>query len=198
MGGGDKPLLEVGGKTMLAHVVARLSPQAERIVINANGNPARFAAYGLPVAPDTIKGFPGPLAGILAGMHWSAQNLPAGRFVVSVAGDTPFFPSDLVARLSEACAGGERTIALASSSGGTHPVFGLWPVALADELEGFLRSGETGKILAFVDRHARIDVHFDDIALPNGGSADPFFNVNTPEDAVQAEEIAAALGRAAA
>ena len=198
MGGGDKPLLTIGGKTMLAHVVARLAPQVERIVINANGDPARFSAYGLPVAPDPIEGFLGPLAGILAGLRWAAASLPHARFVASVAGDTPFFPPDLVRRLSEASGGDARTIALASSSGGTHPVFGLWPVALADELEAFLNSGESGKILSFVDRYTRIEVAFDDIALAGGGSADPFFNVNTPEDAAQAEAIAAALDRTAA
>jgi molybdopterin-guanine dinucleotide biosynthesis protein A len=194
MGGGDKPLVSVGGRTMLAHVVSRLAPQVARMMVNANGHPARFAAYGLPVVPDPIEGFPGPLAGVLAGMRWTATSLPEASFVVSVAGDTPFFPADLVARLASV-AGHERTIALAASSEGAHPVFALWPVALAEDLEAFLRSGESGKILAFVDRYERIDVCFDDIALPDGGSADPFFNVNTPKDAARAEEIAAALGR---
>jgi molybdopterin-guanine dinucleotide biosynthesis protein A len=196
MGGGDKPLVTVGGKTMLAHVVARLAPQVARVVVNANGDPARFAAYSLPVVPDPIGGFPGPLAGVLAGMRWTAANLPEARFVVSAAGDTPFFPTDLVARLAGPLPD-ERTIALAASAEGVHPVFGLWPVALADDLEAFLRRGESGKILAFVDRYDRIDVRFDAIALPNGGGADPFFNVNTPGDAGRAEEIAAALERRA-
>ena len=198
MGGGDKPLLELGGKPMLARVIARLSPQVERVVINANGDPARFARYGLPVVPDTIQGFAGPLAGILAGMRWSQQNLPEARFVVSVAADTPFFPKDLVARLAEGCGRDERTIALAASTAGTHPVFGLWPVALADDLDAFLRSGEGGKILKFADRHLRLNVPFDDLVLPDGTAVDPFFNVNTPEDARRAEEIAAALDRVVA
>ena len=198
MGGGDKPLHVIGGRTMLAHVVHRLAPQVERTVINANGDPSRFAVYGLPVVPDPIAGFPGPLAGILAGMRWSAAHAPEARLVASVAGDTPFFPADLVARLAEGQAGGDDTIALAASAGGTHPVFGLWPIALTDELEAFLRAGDTGKILAFVDRHTRIDVPFEAIPLPEGEAADPFFNVNTPEEAARAEEIAAALGRLAA
>jgi len=195
MGGGDKPLLELGGTPMLARVIERLAPQVERIIINANGDPARFVRYGLPVVPDTIEGFAGPLAGILAGMRWSRQNFPEGRFVVSVAADTPFFPNDLVLRLAEGCGRDERTIALAASTAGTHPVFGLWPVALADDLEAFLRSGEGGKILKFADRHLRLNVPFDDIVLPDGTAVDPFFNVNTPQDAAHAEMIAARLAR---
>jgi molybdenum cofactor guanylyltransferase len=198
MGGGDKPLLELGGTPMLARVIDRLAPQVERIVINANGDPARFARYDVPVVPDTIEGFAGPLAGILAGMRWSQQNFPEGRFVVSVAADTPFFPNDLVLRLAEGCGRDERTIALAASPAGTHPVFGLWPVALAGDLDAFLRSGEGGKILKFADRHLRLNVPFDEIVLPDGTAVDPFFNVNTPEDAKRAEAIAAALDRVAA
>jgi molybdopterin-guanine dinucleotide biosynthesis protein A len=198
MGGGDKPLLTVGGKTMLAHVIERLRPQVEKMVLNANGDPARFSAYGLPVVPDTVEGFAGPLAGLHAGMRWSQANMPEARFIVSVAADTPFFPTDLVARLS-ACSGeDEGAIALAASGAGTHPVFGLWPVALADDLEQFLQSGESGKILAFADRYIRLNVPFDDLVLPNGHTVDPFFNVNTPEDAARAEEIAAALKGVAA
>jgi molybdopterin-guanine dinucleotide biosynthesis protein A len=198
MGGGDKPLLELGGKPMLARVIERLAPQVERIILNANGDPARFAAYGLPVVPDTVPGFAGPLAGILAGMRWSKANLPDARFLVSVAADTPFFPPNLVVRLSEGCGNDERTIALAASTAGTHPVFGLWPVALADDLETFLQRGEGGKILTFADRHLRLNVPFDDIVLPDGTAVDPFFNVNTPEDAARAEDIAAALEKIAA
>jgi molybdopterin-guanine dinucleotide biosynthesis protein A len=198
MGGGDKPLIALGGRPMLARVIERLAPQVERLVINANGDPARFAAYKLPVIADTIGGFAGPLAGILAGMRWSQTNLPEARFIVSVAADTPFFPMDLVARLSEGCGRDEETIALAASTIGTHPVFGLWPVALAGDLEAFLRTTDSGKILTFADRHVRLNVPFDDIVLPNGATVDPFFNVNTPEDAKRAEEIAASLPALAA
>jgi molybdopterin-guanine dinucleotide biosynthesis protein A len=192
MGVGDKPLLAVAGKPMLARVIERLRPQVRALALNANGDPARFAAYGLPVVADKVPGFPGPLAGIHAGMRWSKAELPEARFLVSAAADTPFFPLDLAAQLSEGCGRDEETIALAASPVGTHPVFGLWPVRLADALEEFLRAGESGKILDFADRYVRINVPFDDIRLPNG-SVDPFFNVNTPEDAERAERIAAAL-----
>ena len=193
MGGGDKPLVAIGGRPMLRRVVERLSPQVARVVINANGDPARFADYDLPVVADTIAGFAGPLAGILAGMRWSQAALPDAPFVASVAGDTPFFPENLVARLVEACGGDEWTVALATSAAGKHPVFGLWPIALADDLDAFLASGESGKILAFSDRHKRVDVPFAGLQLPDGASVDPFFNVNTPEDAARAEQIAASL-----
>ncbi|MYZ50022.1 molybdenum cofactor guanylyltransferase MobA [Propylenella binzhouense] len=189
MGGGDKPLVAVRGKPMLEHVIERLRPQVSAIAINANGDPARFASYGLPVVEDTVEGFAGPLAGVLAGMRWAERTLPEARFIVSVAGDTPFFPEDLVARLSEGCGRDENTIALAASPAGTHPVFGLWPIRLADELEAFLRTGESGKILAFTDRHVRINVPFDTMDV-GGEEIDPFFNVNTPEEAEQADEIA--------
>ena len=152
----------------------------------------------MPVVPDTIDGI-GPLAGLHAGMRWSEKNLPEARFIASVAADTPFFPTDLVERLSEGCGRDENTVALAASTAGTHPVFGLWPVKLADGLERFLRSGDSHKVLAFADRFMRLNVPFDDIVLPNGETVDPFFNVNTPEDAARAEEIAAILeGRQAA
>ena len=183
---------------MLARVVERLAPQVDRIVLNANGDPVRLSAFKLPVIADPIPGFAGPLAGILAGLRWAQSERPDSGAMVSVAADTPFFPADLVEKLAEASAGRADTIALAASAEGTHPVFGLWPLALADDLDDFLRSGRSGKILAFVDLHRRVDVHFDPIRLPGGRSVDPFFNVNTPEDAAEAEAIAAALDRAAA
>jgi molybdopterin-guanine dinucleotide biosynthesis protein A len=195
---GDKPLLTVGGKTMLSRVIERLSPQVERIVLNANGDPARFSSYGLPVVTDPLPGFPGPLAGILAGMRWASAELPHASAIVTVAADTPFFPDDLMQRLARAQTHDNGTIALACSGAGVHPVFGLWPVLLADDLEQFLREGDSGKILRFVDLHSRIDVRFDDVILPNGEVIDPFFNVNTPEDAERAISIAAELERAAA
>ena len=193
MGGVDKPMLEIAGKPMLERVVQRLTPQVETIVINANGDPGRFAPFGLPVVADTIEDHPGPLAGLLAGMRWAAIEAPEARFLVSVAADSPFFPHDLVAHLAEGCGRDEGTIALAASPAGTHPVFGLWPIAVADDLEEFLKSGESGKILTFADRHLRLNVPFDDIVLPDGSAVDPFFNVNTPEDAERAAAIAEIL-----
>jgi molybdopterin-guanine dinucleotide biosynthesis protein A len=190
MGGGDKPLVEVGGKPMLAHAIERLAPQVDRVILNANGDPARFARFALPVVPDTVGGFAGPLAGILAGMRWTEANMPDARAMVSVAADTPFFPADLVTSLSRASGDRDGCIALAASAEGTHPVFGLWPVALADDLAAFLTEGTTGKILAFVDRHSRVDVTFPDFLTVSGETIDPFFNVNTPDEAARAQAIA--------
>lgn len=195
MGGGDKPLKPIAGVAMLDRVIARLKPQVGAIVLNANGDPARFAETGLAVVADPIEGFAGPLAGVLAGLGWAKAR--GARFVVSVAGDTPFFPTDLVARLRAAVGDDEGTIALAASNGSVHPVFGLWPAALADDLGAFLDAGETRKVLAWVDRHRRVDVDFPDI-VAGGMRVDPFFNVNTPEDMKTAEAIATALAEKAA
>jgi molybdenum cofactor guanylyltransferase len=196
MGGGDKPLKPLAGRPMLAHVIERLEPQVSAIVLNANGDPARFAEFGLPVVPDSVEGFAGPLAGVLAGLRWAEEAAPDSRFLVSVAGDTPFFPRDLVARLVEAGSFEDR-IVLAASADGLHPVFGLWPLRLADALERFLTEGEARKILAFTDRHDRTEALFDQLRA-GGETVDPFFNVNTPEEAERAEAIARALeeGRA--
>ncbi len=193
MGGGDKPLVTLSGKPMLNRVIERLRPQVEQIVLNANGDPARFDAYDLPVIADTIDGFAGPLAGLLAGMRWVQTNAPDVRFLVTVAADTPFIPPNLVQQLADCGGDAADTVALAASPAGTHPVIGRWPVALADDLETFMTSGEHAKILIFADRYIRLNVPFDDIALPNGETIDPFFNVNTPEDAVEAEVAAAAI-----
>ena len=192
MGGGDKPLKLIAGRSMLERVIARLAGQVNGIVLNANGDPSRFSATGLPVVADPIEGFAGPLAGVLAGMRWAQANAPDARFILTVAGDTPFFPLDLTARFLAATGGDAQTIALAETGGKAHPVFGLWPVALADDLQDFLTLGETRKVLAWVDRHGRADVPFDAISV-DGTTADPFFNVNTPEDMSKAEEIARAL-----
>jgi molybdopterin-guanine dinucleotide biosynthesis protein A len=178
---------------MIAHVIERLAPQVERMIISANGDPERFAQFGLPVVPDRVEGHLGPLAGLHAGMRWSEANLPQARFIVSVATDTPFFPTDLVERLAEGCGRDENTVALAASTAGTHPIFGMWPIKLADGLEKLLKSGKAGKMVEFADRFMRLNVPFDDIVLPDGTTADPFFNVNTPEHAAEAEAIARKL-----
>jgi len=192
MGGGDKGLIDIGGQTMLARAVARLQPQVGRVILNANGDPARLSAFGLPVVPDAVEGFAGPLAGVLTGMLWARDHAPDARWVVTVAGDTPFFPDNLVARFVEAAGHDEAMIALAASGGHRHPVFGLWPVALADDLHAFLDLGESRKVLAFVDRHPDITVNFPGLMLDDV-AVDPFFNVNTPEDIDIAEAIADAL-----
>ncbi|RYH06888.1 molybdenum cofactor guanylyltransferase MobA [Tropicimonas sp. IMCC6043] len=177
MGGGDKGLREIGGRTLLDHVIARLEPQAQPIALNANGDPARFAACGLPVLADPVAGFVGPLAGILAGLDWAAGL--GATHVVSVAADTPFFPTDLVARLRGGLA--DAPIVLAATPDPErgrrrHPTFGLWPVALRDDLVRALESG-TRKVVQWTEAHAASEVVFD---APEG--ADPFFNVNTPAD----------------
>ncbi len=158
-GRGDKGLLDLSGKPMLGHVIERLAPQAGRLVINANGDPARFASFNLPVVPDTIEGYAGPLAGILAGLRWSIVNAPDATHVVSVSTDAPFLPADLVTKLQQGLATASGSIALAQSGGELHPVIGLWPVALADDLEQALRAG-TRKVLAWTDRHGTIPVEF--------------------------------------
>lgn len=192
MGGGDKPLKAIAGTPMLDRVVDRLRPQCASLALNANGDPARFAPYGLAVIPDAIEGFAGPLAGVAAGMLWARAALPDCRWIATVAGDTPFFPADLVARFIGAAGHDEAMIALAKSGDRVHPVFGLWPVAHADDLMAFLEAGETRKVLAWVDRHPRVDVTFPALTL-DGIAVDPFFNVNEPDDIATAEAIAAAL-----
>lgn len=176
---GDKGLLDIAGKPMLGHVVARLGPQVGRMVINANGDPARFAGFGLPVVADTVAGFVGPLAGVLAGMRWSATHAPEATRIATVSTDAPFIPADLVARLVQAV-DGRSGIALAQSGGELHPVIGLWPVDLADDLEAALTSGMR-KVLHWTDRHGTLPVPFDPVVIGTE-RVDPFFNANTPQE----------------
>ena len=192
MGGGDKPLRPIAGRAMLDRVVARLAPQVGALALNANGDPARFAEFDLPVIPDPVGGYAGPLAGVLAGLEWARDAVSGAAWVASAAGDTPFFPADLVDRFMDAAGGDHGTICLARTHGHVHPVFGLWPVALAADLRAFLEKGETRKVLAFVDAWRRVDVDFDPIDGADG-PFDPFFNVNAPEDIDTAEAMAAAL-----
>jgi molybdopterin-guanine dinucleotide biosynthesis protein A len=189
MGGPEKAFLPLAGKPLIGHVIDRLAKQVDAVVINANGDPARFAAFALPVIADTIPGFAGPLAGILAAMRWTAHRHPTVTHVISVAADTPFFPADLAARLSQAVGQNRRAIALASSGGNRHPVFGCWPVALADELEAFLNSGQGGKVMLFARAHAVEEVPFAEIEM-GGKKLDPFFNINTPEEFETARAVA--------
>lgn len=190
MGGGDKTLLRLCDKSILAHVIARLAPQVGALALNANGDPARFSAYDLPVLPDPIAGFAGPLVGVLAGLDWAAGE--GAEAIVTVAADTPFFPCDLVPRLMLAAEGMAHPLVLAAtprgeedtksmSRGGLirHPTFGLWPVALRDDLRAALEEG-LRKVVLWTDRHGGREVLFDD-------AHDPFFNVNTPEDLAEAQ-----------
>lgn len=186
-GGGDKGLLELGGKPMIQHVIERLRPQVGRIVINANGDPARFQRFCLPVIPDTLGGFAGPLAGILAGLRWSSEHTPEATHVASVSTDAPFLPLDLVARLRERASHAHGGIALAASGGEVHPVIGLWPVALADDLEAALETG-VRKVLHWTDRHGTLPVEFPPEMI-GGRLIDPFFNANTPEELDEARAL---------
>jgi molybdenum cofactor guanylyltransferase len=185
MGGGDKARIRIGGKTILARVLARLAPQCNAIILNANGDPARFGDTGLPVVPDTVPDFAGPLAGILAGLEWAAAHAPAVADVVSVPGDCPFLPSDLVSRLTAARQEAGLPLACARSGEWRHPVVGVWPVGLRSDLRNALVEEDLRKIEAWTARHG--------VAIADWPSAplDPFFNVNTPEDAAEAERIAA-------
>jgi molybdopterin-guanine dinucleotide biosynthesis protein A len=192
MGGGDKGLRDLAGKPMLAHVIERLAPQVGRLVINANGDPQRFAAFALPVVPDTVEGFAGPLAGVLAGMRWSAAHDPQARWIATAPGDSPLLPCDLVQRLAAALEGKDSGIALAQTGGELHPVAGLWPVALAGDLERELARG-TRKVLHWTDRHGTVAVPFP-MARIGAAEIDPFFNANTPEELETLREL---VGKAA-
>lgn len=185
MGGGDKGLCEVGGRPLLAHVIERLAPQVDAVALNANGDPARFAALGLEVLPDSIGDYPGPLAGVLAGLDWAAGQ--GAESIVTVAADTPFFPRDLVARLEAAAEGMDHPLALAATPDPErgrvrHPTFGLWPVALRDDLRAALAEG-VRKVVIWTERHGGCEALFKD-------PGEPFFNVNTPEDLRRAEALA--------
>lgn len=185
MGGNEKSLLQLAGKEPISWVADAMSPQVSQLAINANGDPARFDFVGLPVIADTVEGFVGPLAGVLAGMRW-AKNLDGVTHLASAAADTPFLPNNLVQNLKAATASDEQ-IAMAFSNERIHPVFGLWPIALADELEHFLVAEDKRKILEFANRYTLHSVSFDK------PGTDPFFNINTPQDLAQAEEMAKAL-----
>ena len=176
MGGGDKCLLPLGGAPMLAGIIARLQPQVRDMALNANGEAARFAGFGLPVVADSIEGFAGPLAGVLAGLDWAAGQ--GFESIVTAAGDTPFFPQDLVARLMAATEGMEHPLALACTPDGRQPTFGLWPVALRHDLRAALTGG-LRKVVMWTDTHGGQMAEFADTGA--------FFNINTPEDLATAE-----------
>ena len=185
MGGGDKPMRRIGGRTILERVIARLTPQCDELILNANGDPARFAGFGLAVIPDSVADFPGPLAGILAGLDWVAANRPEVSFVLSAAADCPFLPRDLVARLHQARTQQNAQFAVAASGGQSHPVIGLWSVALRDELRHALVVEDVRKIDRWTARYPLATVTWPVEPL------DPFFNANTVDDIAEAERLAA-------
>jgi molybdopterin-guanine dinucleotide biosynthesis protein A len=188
MGGGDKPMRTIAGRTILERVIARLEPQCDGLILNANGDPARFAAFDLPVVADGVPDFPGPLAGILAALDWAATNRPEVKFVLSAAADCPFLPRDLVARLEAACAAERAELGVAASGGRTHPVIGLWKVGLRDELRHALIKEDMRKIDRWTARYKLTTVSWPTVPL------DPFFNANTIEDIAEAERLAALDG----
>ncbi|TMK52062.1 MAG: molybdenum cofactor guanylyltransferase MobA [Alphaproteobacteria bacterium] len=184
MGGGDKPMRAIGGCTILERVITRLTPQCDGLILNANGDPARFAAFGLPVIPDSVENFPGPLAGILAALDWAAANRPEVSLVLSAAADCPFLPRDLVVRLSQALSDQTAQLAVAASGGQSHPVIGLWSVNLRHELRHALVVEDVRKIDRWTARYKLATVEWPATPL------DPFFNANTVEDIAEAERLA--------
>ncbi len=185
MGGGDKCLRPLAGRPILAHVIERMRPQAGALLLNANGEPARFEAFGLPVAEDVIEGFAGPLAGVLTGMEWAAANRPDCAWIVTAATDTPFLPPDLVRSMARAIEREGAELAVAVSNGRSHPVFGLWPVRLASDLRRAMVEEDIRKVDRFTARYRLAGADFPSAPF------DPFFNTNRPEDLEAAERLLA-------
>lgn len=182
--GGDKGLRRVGGHTLLERVIARLAPQCDGLILSANGDPARFAFLGLPVVADTVPGFAGPLAGLLAALDWAAANRPHAAWVASAPCDSPFLPGDLVARLHAARLAAGASAARALSGGRLHPVVGLWPAVLREDLRRALVEEGIRSVDRFAARHGAVH------AVWPAEPFDPFFNANTPDDLEAAEAIA--------
>lgn len=190
MGGGDKPLMRLGGRTLLDRVAKRFGPQCDAgVILNANGDPARFAGFDGPIVPDGVPGHPGPLAGVLTALDHAAAHHPDVTHVASVTGDAPFLPTDLVARLGEAIADpASPPIAVACSGGRQHFTTALWPLALRDDLRAALVERDERRVGAYLARHGTVPVDWP--ALP----IDPFLNVNTPGDLADAEATMARRG----
>ncbi|MDJ0948535.1 MAG: molybdenum cofactor guanylyltransferase MobA [Alphaproteobacteria bacterium] len=187
MGGGDKCLRRLGDETILARIIARVRPQVGPLILNANGDPARFADCGLPVVPDVVAGFAGPLAGVLTGLDWAAEHAPECGWVASFATDAPFLPRDLVERLHAAVEEQGADMACAASNGRHHPVFGLWPVRLRGDLRRAMLEEEVRKVDVWTARYRLAVAAFP--ATPE----DPFFNTNRPEDLATAERMLASV-----
>jgi molybdopterin-guanine dinucleotide biosynthesis protein A len=185
MGGGDKCLRQLGGRPILARIIERAGPQVDTLVLNANGDPARFAGFNLPVVADSVEGFVGPLGGVLAGLDWASVHAPQCPWVASFAGDAPFLPLDLVLRFMAAVTAVGADLAVAASGGQTHPVFGLWRVSLREALRTALVEEQIYKVDRWTARYKLATVEF--AVTPT----DPFFNANRPEDLAEAERLLA-------
>lgn len=182
-GAGDKCLSLLGGQTLLARAIARAQPQVTELILNAHGDAARFTPYGLAVIPDTIEGFAGPLAGILSALEWAQQYRPQCSHVASFATDTPFFPVDLVRQLRRSMDTQSAPLAIASSEGRSHPVFGLWPVALAADLRQAMTRENIRKVDLWAGRHGAAIAEFPAFAC------NAFFNINHPQDLAEAARL---------
>ncbi|MFK7901725.1 MAG: molybdenum cofactor guanylyltransferase MobA [Nitratireductor sp.] len=187
MNGNNKALLKLGNSTLIEHVIMRLKNDLDTIILNANEKPDVFSAYNLPLVKDTIVGFAGPLAGVLSAMQWAKQNKPSAKYILSVAADTPFFPTVYAATMQNAMntnEAHENQIAIVKDEDYWQPTFGLWPISLANELEYFLLNSDVKKVMAFAKQHPLLGVAFE-----KPENVDPFFNINTPQDLAKAESI---------
>lgn len=184
MGGGDKCLLPLAGRTLLQRTIERAQPQVEELLLNANGNSLRFARSRLPVIPDEFANNPGPLSGVHAGLKWMSHDNPDAEWLVSIASDTPFFPRDLVEKLLAAALAHKAQLAIAKSNSGLQPIFTLWHVSILKNIEAQLASNQIPKLQDWVCAQKHVIVEF-----PQAGY-DPFLNINTPQDLYLAEEQA--------
>ncbi|MGF7160294.1 molybdopterin-guanine dinucleotide biosynthesis protein A [Rhodoligotrophos appendicifer] len=184
MGGGDKGLLAIGGRSLLERVIARLAPQCAGVVVNANGDPARFSAFALPIAADSVPGFAGPLAGLLAGLDWAAAHHPEMPQVASVSGDCPFLPRDLVSRLAEQMQSAGAPMAIARSGARLHPTVGLWDVSLRENLREAVLQRGLRRVQDWLQSFDYVVADWETTPI------DPFFNVNRPEDLQRAVQFA--------
>ena len=183
MGGGDKSLRPIGGRTALEWIIDRLTPQVVRVILNANGDPRRFDDFHLPVVADSLPNNPGPLAGVLAALDWAASTDPSFTWVMTLPGDVPFIPRDLVSRLHAACRVNDATLACAASGNRSHPVIALWPIGIRDELRQAVADRGIRKVETFTQQYRRATVAWPVMAV------DPFFNVNTPDDLAEANRL---------
>jgi molybdopterin-guanine dinucleotide biosynthesis protein A len=186
LGGGDKGLRMIGNRMVLSRLVDRLTPQVTRLMLNANDDPRRFQGLGLPVVADSLSDHPGPLAGVLAALEWTALSDPGIEWVVTVPGDAPFIPRDLVPRLHATRRRDSAILACASSRGRTHPVVALWPVSIRDALRHAVAEDGIRKVAKFLQGYSC------SIVVWEADPVDPFFNVNTPADLMEADHLVAA------